>query len=93
MFTKSEPIYVGPTSCHDPKVFRSIFKGVGLRIRLNCSNEDDFDDAVEQYSKSLAISGYKYQTARSELLKCKEIDRIQYLKEEGERKRQQKKKK
>jgi hypothetical protein len=25
IFTKSEPVYVGPTSCHDPKVFKSIF--------------------------------------------------------------------
>ena len=28
IFTKSEPVYVGPSSCHDPKVFKSIFKGV-----------------------------------------------------------------
>ena len=47
IFTKSEPVYVGPTSCHDPKVFKSIFKGVGLRLRLNCSNDEDFDSAVD----------------------------------------------
>ena len=70
IFTKSDPIYLGPSLCHDPKVFKSIFKGVGLRIRLNCSKDEDFDEAVEVYSKSLAISGYKDQTARSELLKC-----------------------
>ena len=86
IFTKSEPVYVGPTSCHDPKVFKSIFKGVGLRIRLNCSNDEDFDNAVESYSKSLAISGYKYQTARTELRKCRDLDRIEYLKKEPERK-------
>ena len=92
IFTKSEPVYVGPTSCHDPKVFKSIFKGVGLRLRLNCSNDDDFESAVEMYSKSLAISGYNYQTARSELLKCKDIDRVQYLKGEQERKKKAKNK-
>ena len=86
IFSKSEPIYLGPTSCHDPKVFKSIFKGVGLRIRLNCSEEDDFDEAVESYSKSLAISGYKYQKARSELIKYKNIDRKEYLKNEKTRK-------
>ena len=37
IFTKSDPIYVRPSFCHDPKLFKSIFKGVGLRIRLNCS--------------------------------------------------------
>ena len=92
IFTKSEPVYVGPTSCHDPKVFKSIFKGVGLRLRLNCSNDDDFDSAVELYSKSLTISGYKYQTARSELLKCKNIDRIEYLKNAKKRKENTKQK-
>jgi hypothetical protein len=92
IFTKSEPVYVGPTSCHDPKVFKSIFKGVGLRIRLNCSNDEDFDNAVESYSKSLAISGYKYQTAKTELRKCRDLDRIEYLKKEPERKKNSKKK-
>ena len=92
IFTKSEPVYVGPTSCHDPKVFKSIFKGVGLRLRLNCSNDEDFDTAVELYSKSLTISGYKYQTARSELLKCKNINRIEYLKNEKTRKGSKKQK-
>ena len=90
IFTKSDPIYLGPTSCHDPKVFKSIFRGVGLRIRLNCSQDEDFEKAVEVYSKSLAISGYKFQTARSELLKCKQINRDEYLKEEKERKKKKK---
>jgi hypothetical protein len=47
LFTKSEPIYLGPTGCHDPKVFKSIFLGVGLRLRINCSEEKDFDADVE----------------------------------------------
>ena len=63
-----------------------------MRLRLNCSNDDDFESAVELYSKSLAISGYNYQTARSELLKCKDIDRVQYLKGEQERKKKAKNK-
>ena len=78
IFTKSEPIYVGPSSCHDPKVFKSVFKGVGLRIRLNCSREDDFDVAVEKYSKAFAISGYNYQASKSELMKSKEINREEF---------------
>ena len=69
---------------------RSIFKGVGLRIRLNCSQDEDFEKAVEVYSKSLAISGYNYQTARSELLKCKQIDRDEFLKAEKGRKKNKK---
>ena len=91
IFTKAEPIYVGPTSCHDPKVFKSIIKYVGLRLRLNCSNDEDFDEAVKSFSKSLAISGYKHQTAKSELMKSKNIDRIEYLKNENDREKKVKK--
>ena len=39
----------------------------------------------------MAISGFKYQTARSELMKCKQIDRNEYLKAENERKKNKKK--
>ena len=92
IFTKSEPIYVGPTSCHDPKVFKSIFRGVGLRLRLNCSEEKDFEAAVEKYSRAMAISGYKYNKAKSELLKSKSINREDFLKEEKSRKKNQKNK-
>ena len=61
IFTKSEPVYVGPTSSHDPKVFKSIFKGVGLRLRLNCSNDEDFDTAVELFLvTSTRLQGLNY---------------------------------
>ena len=63
IFTKSEPIYIGPKSCHDPKVFKSIFTGVGLRIRLNCSQDMDFDIAVEKYSR--AMSEFKYKKSKN----------------------------
>ena len=92
IFAKSEPIYIGPSSCHDPKVFKSIFTGVGLRIRLNCSQDEDFDIAVEKFSRALAVSGFKYEKAKSELMKSKNIDREAYLKEEKNRKLKQKNK-
>ena len=90
IFAKSEPIYIGPSSCHDPKVFKSIFTGVGLRIRLNCSQDEDFDIAVEKFSRALAVSGF--EKAKSELMKSKNIDREAYLKEEKNRKLKQKNK-
>ena len=83
IFTKSEPIYIGPKSCHDPKVFKSIFTGVGLRLRLNCSQDTDFDTAVDIFSRALAVSGFKYEKAKSELMKS---NREEYLKEEKNRK-------
>ena len=90
IFTKSEPIYLGPKSCHDPKVFKSIFTGVGLRIRLNCSQDKDFDDAVEKYSRAFAVSGSKYQKAKSELMKSKCINREAFITGEKDRKKNQK---
>ena len=57
IFNKSEPIYLCPTSNHDPKVFKSIFKGVGLCLRLNCSKDEDFLEAVNSFSKSFFMSG------------------------------------
>ena len=35
VYMKCPPVYVGPTSCHDPVVTEGIFKGVGHRIRMN----------------------------------------------------------
>ena len=83
VFTKSEPIYLPPNSCHDPAVFKGFYKGIGQRLRLNCTTDDDFLEAVEHYAKALAISGHKYQKARSALLECKKIDRIKHLKSES----------
>ena len=79
VFTKSAPIYLPPNSCHDRSVYKGLYKGVGLRLRLNCSRDEDFDKAVEEYSKAFAISGHNYQQARSELMACKKINREHYL--------------
>ena len=84
VFTKSPPIYLPPDSCHDRSVFKGLYKGVGLRLRLNCSRDEDFDKAVEEYAKSFAISGHNFQHARSELMACKKIDRIRYLRKNNE---------
>ena len=90
VFTKSKPIYISPTSCHDPAVFKSIFTGVGLRLRLNSSRDEDFDVAVEEYSKAFAVSGYNYRRAKFELSKSKQIDRVEFLQNEKRRKEEKK---
>ena len=71
IFAKSDPIYINPESCHDPVVFKSIYKGVGLRLRLNCSKDEDFDKAVEKYAKSFAVSGHNHRKAKFELNKAR----------------------
>ena len=80
VFMKCPPVYVGPTSCHDPSVRKGIFKGVGHRLRLNSSSSEYFDEAVEVCSKSFAIAGYNYQHSRSELRKFRNQDPVEMIK-------------
>ena len=68
-FKKAPPIYVGPDSCHDPAVKSAIVKGVGLRLRINSSKDEYFDDSVEDAARAFKISGYPYQRTKQELLK------------------------
>ena len=79
-YMKSPPVYVGPTSCHDPVVKKAVFKGVGHRLRMNSSRTEFFDEAVDTCSKSFAIAGYSYQHARSELRKFRNTDPVEMIK-------------
>ena len=63
-FKKAPPIYVGPDSCHDPAVKDAIVKGVGLRLRINSSKDEYFDDSVEDAARAFKISGYPYQRTK-----------------------------
>jgi hypothetical protein len=80
VYMKCPPVYVGPTSCHDPVVRKGIFKGVGHRIRMNSSKNEFFDEAVDECSKSFAIAGYSYQHARTELRKFRDQDPVEMIK-------------
>ena len=44
---QNTPCLCGTQSCHDPKVLKSVFKGVGHRLTLNSSKTEYFEDAVE----------------------------------------------
>ena len=79
-YMKTPPVYVGPTSCHDPVVKKAVFKGVGHRLRINTSRVEYFDEAVDTCSKSFAIAGYDYQHARSELRKFRNDDPVEMIK-------------
>ena len=58
---------------------------MGLRLRLNNSEDSEFDKAVETYSKAFAISGHNCQKVKTALMLSKKIDRIRYLKKEPQR--------
>ena len=79
-YMKYPPVYVGPTSCHDPVVKKAVFKGVGHRLRMNSSKDEYFDEAVDKCSKSFAIAGYDYQHARSELRKFRNDNPVDMIK-------------
>ena len=65
---------------------------MGLRLRLNCSKDEDFDEAVKRYSRAFAASGHPYRRAKFELGKAKHIYREEFLKDEKQRKQTKKKK-
>ena len=73
-FTKTPPLYLNKISCHDPKIFKSIPKGVGHRLRLTNSTNETFRENVELYYRAMALSGYDYQMVKRELLKYEHIN-------------------
>ena len=81
-YRKAPPIYVGPDSCHDPAVIGAIQKGVGLRLRINSSKDEYFEESVEDAARAFKMSGYNYQKSKQELLKFKNLDPIQLIKKE-----------
>ena len=79
-FKKAPPIYVGPDSCHDPAVKDAIVKGVGLRLRINSSKDEYFENSVEDAAQAFKISGYNYTKTKQELLKFKNMDPVELIK-------------
>ena len=86
-YRKAPPIYVGPDSCHDPAVIGAIQKGVGLRLRINSSKDEYFEESVEDAARAFKMSGYNYQKSKQELLKFKNLDPIQLIKKEKRKKK------
>ena len=81
-YKKAPAVYVGPDSCRDPIVRSAIVKGVGLRLRINSSKNEYFEESVEDAARAFKISGYGYQQTKQELLKFKELDPIELIKKE-----------
>ena len=67
--SKAAPVYVGPDFCHDPAVRGAILIGVGLRLRINSSKEEYFEESAEEAAKAFKISGYPNQKTKQELMK------------------------
>ena len=57
-------------------------KGVGLRLRINSSKDEYFEESVEDAAKAFKVSGYNYQKTKQELLKFKNLDPIELIKKD-----------
>ena len=66
----------------DPTVLGAIVKGVGLRLRINSSKDEYFEESVEQAARAFKMSGYSYQHTKQELMGFKNLDPIELIKKE-----------
>ena len=88
VFTKTPPVYLSPKSCHDTQVFKGIHKDVDHRLRINSSNDQYFEEAVEEYSQAFTVSGYSYKKTKNELMKFKTKNPVDMIKDTSRRKEQ-----
>ena len=84
-FTKTPPLYLNRISCHDPKIFKSIPKGVGHRLRLTNSTNQTFRENVNvrvtflehYYTSKEAIKEANHKPGPGCV--CSECDRLKQL--------------
>ena len=75
VFSKHNHSYLKPSSCHCPAVFKGFVQGIGTRLRMICSEDEDLDQRLKEYGRHLNISGWKYTTAKERLVEGVEKDR------------------
>ena len=78
--TKTPPLYLSRISCHDPSVFKGIPKGVSHMLRMTNSTDKTFIENVELYARAMALSGYNYQNVKKEMMKFRDKDPVNFIK-------------
>ena len=58
-------LFLPPTSCHPPHIFKGWITGYGRRLRLNCSNDKDFEDNLSAFKSRLLARGYSETTIQN----------------------------
>ena len=81
-YKKAPAVYVSPDSCHDPMVKSAIVKGVGLRLRINSSKDEYFDESVEDAARAFKVSGYSYSQTKQELQKFRNLNPVDLIRKE-----------
>ena len=54
-------LFLPPTSCHPPHVFQGWIIGYGKRLRLNCSQDSEFEKSLLDFNSRLLQRGYEQQ--------------------------------
>ena len=52
-------LFLPPSSCHPPHIFNGWIHGYGRRLRLNCSTDSDFVNALNHFKSKLLQRGYQ----------------------------------
>jgi hypothetical protein len=79
VFSKHNHSYLPPNSCHPPSVFKGLIYGVGIRLRMLCSEDSVLQERIDEYARYFALAGWNKQKAKSELSRAAERDRDQLL--------------
>ena len=86
VFSKHNHSNLPPSSCHSPAVFKGFVQGIGTRLRMICSKDEDLDRRLEEYGRHLTISGWKYKTAKERLVEGAKKDGEKLLNQPRKRK-------
>lgn len=93
VFSKSSHSYLPPNSCHPPSVFKGMTIGMGRRLRMICSDDTKLENRIQEYTKHLVTSGWKWEVAEKGLREGASVPREQTLKKENQRKKRNQKQK
>ena len=51
-------LFLPPSSCHPPHIFSGWVLGYGRRLRLNCTDDSDYNNNLLQFKANLLQRGY-----------------------------------
>ena len=54
-------LFLPPTSCHPQHIFQGWIIGYGKRLRLNCSQDSEFEKSLSDFNARLLQRGYEQQ--------------------------------